>query len=329
MSPSKRRAPIKSRSLTALSHLDLENLVVALFAEQSRAWPNAFYALGYRLHYFDASISLLMPTGAHRDIRPDAIGHHPGRNIALVIECKTGSDIGIHQVPEGGRESADQWAEAISIPRGSLITPKVHGLLMAEMAHLIPKLDEIERASLSWLRVEPGFPVDPNNLPDDRIQSAMANLPRTPWPRSYVPYSYDTTNIEDLERVIAAIGPLILEAAYKGQVYVEADALARRTHDAVWSVSDKHRRTGWTSAAAKALETLATGKLRDFVAYDRTLKRIKLLHVRAGIGTDARTMAALKKAITAGHRRAQLRARRVAATTPTAMQTTLFPDDEL
>lgn len=329
MSPSKRRAQVKGRSGPELSHLDLENFVVALFTERSHAWPNALFRLGYRLHHFDAAIDLIELGGKRRDVRPDAIGHHSGRNIALVIECKTGTEVGLHQIPEGRTESADQWAEGISIPRGRLPAPQVRGLLVAESAQLEPRLPEIVSAKASWLRVEDGFRVDPNHLPDNRIGPAVEDLPHRPWPRSYVPFSHDTSSPEDLERVIAAIGPLILQAAYRGQVFVEAETLARKTHEVVWDVSDKNRHTSWTGAVAKALESLVAGKLREYAAYDKTLKRIRFIGIREGIGADARTLAALKRAISEGHRRLQRRGKRVATSAPSALQITLFQEDEL
>ena len=301
----RKRASIVSVA-APIEHIDLENLVVALLAEDGAAWPNALYGLGYRLHHFDAGITLLDPTseppGRPVQSRLDTIAHRVATNTILAIECKSGADAGLSQVPEGKPVPAEQWAEALALPRGSSRPPQTRGLLVAETDKLEPKLPDIQKLGTSWLRADSGaFDVAPDNLGDNRIAPAVRALPKTPWPRSYVPFSHDPTH--GRERVVAAIAPLILSAAARGEASASADDLARLTHAAVWRVTDPSRQSSWAKIVATVLKEMSDGSLRRLTRYDGSTRRLLLDGVRAGVPASITTLTALRRGLAAEQRK--------------------------
>ncbi len=329
----RRKARIRSLSESdGCSHLDLENLVVSLLVSRGDAWPNALYSAGYRLHSFDAPVPLLEtgPGGQTRPVRkaPDAVAHHQGRNAILVLECKTGTDVGMSQIPEGRTATADEWASALSLPRNALVPPCAHGLLIAEPDLLEPKVGEIDTNGASWLRVEPsGFRLDPDHQSDDRLRKIVADLPASPWPRSYVPFSHEPSS-DGKARVIASIGPLILEAAGRGDPFITAQDIARTTHAAVWGVTSDKRQSGWVSAVETALTELATGPMRTFATYNLPLRRLHLQGVRSGQPATPRLMSAIRQAISTGQRRSQSRQSRVVSKRGQSAQIGLWEDED-
>ena len=323
----RKRASIFSAA-APIEHIDLENLVVALLAEHGSAWPNVLYRLGYRLHHFDAGITLLDPTsdppGRPVQSRLDTVAHRANTNTILAIECKSGADAGLSQVPEGKAVPAEQWAEALALPRGSSRPPQTRGLLVAETDKLEPKLPDIERLGTSWLRADSGaFDVAPDNLGDNRIAPAVRALPRTPWPRSYVPFSHHPT--DGRERVVAAIAPLILSAAKRGDASVSADDAARLTHAAVWRVTDPGRQNSWAKIVATVLREMSEGSLRRMTRYDGSTRRLLLDGVRAGVPASVTTLTALRRGLAAEQRKSLARSRRIKVTKPD--QLALWPED--
>jgi hypothetical protein len=311
-----------------IEHIDLENLVVALLAEDGTAYPNALYALGYRLHHFDAGITLLDPTsdppGRPVQSRLDSVAHRAATNTILAIECKSGADAGLSQVPEGKPVPAEQWAEALALPRGTSRPPQTRGLLVAATESLDPKLPEIEALGTSWLRADSGaFDVAPDNLGDPRVAPALRGIPKSPWPRSYVPFSHDPT--DGRERVVAAIAPLILSAASRGEAFVSADDLVRQTHAAVWRVTDSKRQSSWTGVVGTVLEQMAAGALQRVARYDKPPRRLLLNGVRPGIPASMTTLVALRRALAAEHRKSLAKSRRIKVTKPD--QLALWPED--
>jgi hypothetical protein len=234
----------------------------------------------------------------------------------------------LHQLPEGRPLIAfDQWAEAMGLERGGLVPARVHGVVIAEPAALESKAQEIERAGATWVRVETPFTVNPDHLPDERITPALVALPATPWPRSFVPFSHDQAD-GGLERVIAAIGPLILEAARRGDDHVDGAELVRLTHAAVWNVTDASRQTAWRRAVEAALQALAQGSMRGFATYAAALGRLRFNMVQAGVPAGARALSDLHRAIAAEHRRTQRRAARVPPARIRPPQLRLWSDDD-
>lgn len=324
----RRRAPLRTRATKRLSHNDLENLVVALLAPESLAWPNPLYALGYRLRLFDSEISLL-PAGPGTGGRPgpDAIAHHTGRNITLVLECKTGTDVGLYQLPEGRRDSVESWADATRIPRGGITPePRFAGLLVAETEVLDPKRGEIERIKTSWLHA-PRFVVDPDNLPDDRISTEVRKIKSSTWPRSFVPFGVDPTGDGEADRVVASIAKLIIDGASRGRDLLSAEDLARQTHAAVWDVSEKKKHASWAGAVAKALDGLASGSLAGLAVYDPIVRALRMTSIKSGQRADGRTLSDLRRVLASAHRKSQSKRRRVKKAESAALQIPLFEDD--
>jgi hypothetical protein len=329
---SRRKATIRPRSDgSGLSHLDLENLVVALLANSDAGWPNTLYSLGYRLLHVDVPLVLVNAAAVEGkqtiQARPDAVAHHSPRNLSLVIECKTGRDAGLGQIPEGMSATADHWASALALPRGTLVTAQVRGLIVADPESLEPKAEEIERVGTSWLRVSSrAFELRPDNTGDPRLAPGFARLPPSDWPRSFIPFSHDTS--AGLGRVVAAIAPLILAAAYRGNDGVTADEVARTTHEAVWAVTSLDRHKSWVGAVAQALQAIASGPLKKSVTYDKALRRLRLLDVHPGIPASLRSLTALQRAFRQEQRRTQRARTRVATRRGAAApQLVLWADD--
>ncbi len=333
MQPSRRRrASIRSGAHTGLSHLDLENLVVALLAADGTSWPNALYTLGYRLRSLDVRYDLIDGAAAvgkqHSQVHPDAIAYHAPRNLSLIIECKTGRDAGLGQLPEGMPATADQWADALAVPRGTVVVPQVRGMLVADPESLEPKSAEIERIGTSWLRAsERTFELRPDNVGDPRLGGAIAGLPPLDWPRSFIPFGHDPT--DGVERVVSAIGPLILQAASRGEDSVTAEDLAQTTHHAVWSVTSPERHRSWVTAVSGALNSLATGPMKRTASFDKPMGRLRLRDVHAGIPASHRVLRAISQAIAQEQRRTQRARARVASKRTPPPQLVLWEDDLL
>lgn len=332
--PTRRKARIRSTEGSGgLSHLDLENLVIALLAGNGDAWPNALYAAGYRFQCYDAPVPLLEqgPDGVtgRSQKAPDAVAWHAARNLILVLECKEGTSIGLSQIPEGRNAGPDEWASALSLPRNPLVPVNAHGMLVAETEVLEPKVNQIEEKKASWLRVDPsGFRLDPNHQSDERLAAILGRLPSDPWPRSFVPFSGDPSP-DTKSTVIANIGPLILEAARKGEPYVTAKEIVRQTHRAVFDMTCDKTQSGWVTVVNTVLAELAAGALRSLATYSQPLRRLQLQGIRQGIPATPSQMSAIDKALVSAQRRSQSRRSRVPAKRSAGAQLGLWEEDDL
>ena len=313
--PRRRTARVRGAAAgTAKSHLDLENLLVALLAERGDAWPNALYRLGYRLHCFDTTIELLEPQDggrlASRRLAPDAIAIEQRNNRALVLEAKTGTEVGFKQVPEGLAAPIEAWARAIAMPTQSLLPPRIQGIIVTADIILEAKVDAMAEKKVTWFRAVTPFAVDPCFLVDERVKPALEGLPDDDWPRSYVPFSKDRAQ-NGPKRVIAALAPHIISAAGNGQDRILASELVSVTHQAVWTLADPNTTHAWETIAAEALKDAAFGALKNLASYVPSPPGIRLHDVIPGHLADERTLLALRTALEREQRRTPRRAGRV------------------
>ena len=331
--PRRRTARVRGTwAASGISHLDLENLIVALLAEKGDTWPNALYELGYRLHCFDTTLALLEAQGDNRvgcrEFAPDAIAIEKRKNRALVFEAKIGPDVGLKQVPEGLRIPIDEWARAIGMRVEALFPPTVQGVLVAPLAVMESKLDLLTEKRVTLLRVSESFEVDPCFLSDERVKPALEALPASEWPRSFVPFGRDPSQ-NPAKRVVAALAPRILAAARRGEDRILAVDLAMATHEAVWKLADAGTKKGWATIVGGTLKEASAGSLKRIATYVPSPPSLHLQDIVPGRPPGERYMQELKAALEREQRRrprrgAQVPIRRAIGAIPM----NLWPDSD-
>jgi hypothetical protein len=298
------------------SHLDLDNLIVALLSGPRTQWPNPLYELGYRVHAYDAELELLEPAenGSLRGagtFAPDVIAFSQDEKRLLVLECKTGSALTVDQLPEGRRAGPDAWVRATAVGEvGSGITAS--GVIVAEDSLVASWTTNLASQDVSALRVTAGrLALDPDSQSDRRIAPALAAIPESPtWPTTLIPFDRHAEG-DWKPRVLRVVTPYVLSMAEQGERLVAADAVVAKTHAAVWGVTSAKTKKAWAGRVGDVFKDLAQGALKDMAVYDARLQRLVLQQVRAGERPPLFVIGALRQGLTREYQRTQSKSRRV------------------
>jgi hypothetical protein len=308
------------------THLDLENIMVALLTE-NRAWPAVLKQLGYELRRFDAKVTLPLPTGSAHAHRPDTICYDRVHRRLLVLEAKTGSIVRFDQLPEGRGVPVEEWVKACKVEDVG-VTVSVVGMMVAETSLIDSARGELDGRHISGLKVErAGLRLDPDHQTDSRIGPAMARLRDPRWPSNLVPFGHDRGG-DWKPLVIQTLAPILIERALAGQEFVQAQSLAQQTHRAIWDWTDTDGQNGLIGVIVDALETLAAGGLKGLVVFDRDVARLKFVQVQAGKKVAPWAISALRQGLRTSLKRVQPPSKRIRNVRPSGHQLGLgFYDD--